>query len=59
MSCKPQGVNTDLFIKKITAFLENLKTSQIITSYKVNEAGNQVLYPNGISTIGISGNLSQ
>lgn len=58
-SCRPQGVNTDLFIKQITDFLENLKVNQIISSYKINEVDNQGLYPNGISTMGISGNISQ
>lgn len=58
-SCRPQGVNTDLFIKKITDFLENLKVKQIISNYKVNEVGNESLYPNGISALGISGNISQ
>lgn len=44
-SCRPQGVNTDLFIKKITDFLEDLKVKQIISNYKVNEVGNESLYP--------------
>jgi hypothetical protein len=50
---------TQTFIKQITDFLENLKVNQIISSYKVNEVDNQGLYPNGISTMGISGNISQ
>ena len=54
-----KGVNTDLFIKQITDSLENLKVNQIISSYKVNEVDNQGLYPHGISTMGISGNISQ